>query len=121
MIEEIKRHQEEERPLRRLPIWSWYIDGARTMLRLLRDNLLCDEPKPKGYVRDKDHQVYQKAILDLIMDSMDNVDRFLSQDYDEIRYTDHELDKKGKLIKCRAYFAKRVTKFMEITTNHPQI
>lgn len=114
MNEEIKRHQEEERQLRRLPIWSWYIDGARTMLLRLREYCLCDEPKPKDYGKGKDHQVYQKAILDLIMDSKDNVDRFLSQDYDEIRYTDHERNKKGKLIKCRAYFAKRVTKYVEI-------
>lgn len=114
MNEEIKRHQEEDRQLRKLPIWSWYIDGARTMLRLLRDNLLCDEPKPKGYGKDKDHQIYQKAILDLIIDSMDNVDRFLSQDYDEIRFTDHERDKKGKLVKCRAYFAKRVVEYKEL-------
>lgn len=114
MSKEIRRHQEEERQLRRLPIWSWYVKGARDMLRLLRDNLLCDESKPKGYGKDKDHQVYQKAILDLIMDSKDNVDRFLSQDYDEIRFTDHERDKKGKLMKCRAFFAKRVIKYKEI-------
>lgn len=114
MSEEIKRHQEEERQLRRLPIWSWYIDGARTMLLRLREHCLCDEPKPKGYGKDKDHQVYQKAFLDLIMDSKYNVDRFLSQDYDEIRFADHERDKKGMLVKCRAYFAKRVTTLTEI-------
>lgn len=114
MNEEIKRRQEEDRQLRKLPIWSWYIDGARTMLLRLRENCLCDEPKPKGYGKDKYHQIYQKAVLDLIMDSKDNVDRFLSQDYDEIRFKDHERDKKGKLIKCRAYFAKRVTTCVEI-------
>ncbi len=112
MNEEIKRHQEEERQLRCLPIWSWYIDGARTMLRLLRDNLLCEEPHNTKVT--KDERIYNKAILDLIMDSKDNVDKFLSQNYDEIRYTDHERDKKGKLIKCRAYFAKRVIVYKEI-------
>lgn len=112
MSEEIKRRQEEERQLRRLPIWSWYIDGARTMLRLLRDNLLCEEPH--NIKATKDEKIYNKAILDLIMDSKENVDKFLSQDYDEIRYTDHEHDKRGKLKKCRAYFAKRVTKLVEV-------
>lgn len=115
MNEEIKRHQEEERQLRRLPIWSWYIDGARRMLMLLRENLLCEEPHQgdakKVTAEDK---IYVKATLDLIMDSKDNVDRFLSQDYDLIQFTDHERDKKGKLIKCRAYFAKRVTRIEEI-------
>ncbi len=100
--------------MRRLPIWSWYIDGARTMLLRLRDYHLCDEAKPKSYPKDKDEKIYNKAILDLIIDSKDNVDRFLSQDYDEIRFTDLERDKKGKLIKCRAYFAKKVIKYKEL-------
>lgn len=90
------------------------MDGARNMLKLLRDNLLCDEPKPKDYGKDKDHQVYQKAFLDLIMASKDNVDRFLSHDYDEIRFTDHERNKKGKLLRCRAYFARRVVGYKEL-------
>ena len=114
MNDEIKRHQEEERQLRRLPIWAWYIDGARTMLRLLRDNSLCEEPHNAKTT--KDEKIYNKAILDLIMDNKDNVDTFLSQDYDEIRFADHERDKSGKLKKCRAYFAKRVTKIVEIKT-----
>lgn len=32
----------------------------------------------------------------------------------EIRFTDHERNKKGKLINCRAYFAKKVIKYEEI-------
>ncbi len=105
MSEEIRRHKEEERQLRRLPIWSWYMKGARDMLLRLRDHQLCDEPKPKGWIKDKDSRIYNKAILDLILNNQDATDRFLSQDYDEIRFTDHERDKKGKLTKCRAYFA----------------
>lgn len=82
------------------------------MLRLLRENFLCKEQHPTG-TKIKDEEIYNKAILDLIMDSMDNVDRFLSQDYDEVRYTDHECNKKGKLIKCRAYFVKRCVSYKE--------
>ena len=114
MSEEIKRHQEEERQLRRLSIWSWYMKGARDMLLRMRDHCLCDEPKPKGWSKNKDERIYNKAILDLILYNQDATDRFLSQDYDEIRFTDHEHDKKGKLIKCRAYFAKRVVRIEEI-------
>lgn len=112
--EEIKKHQEEERQLRRLPIWSWYMKGARDMLLRLRDHRLCDEPKPKGWIKDKDSQIYNKAILDLILYDHDATDRFLMHDYDEIRFTDHERNKKGKLIKCRAYFARRVIGYKEI-------
>lgn len=114
MSEEIRRHQEEERQLRKLPIWSWYIDGARTMLLRLRENFLCEEPHNVEFKIRKEDKIYNKAILDLIMDSKDNVDRFLSQNYDEIRFTDHVRDKKGKLIKCRAYFAKRVITLVEM-------
>lgn len=114
MNEEIKRHQEEERQLRRLPIWSWYMKGARDMLLRLRDHHLCDEPKPKNWGKSKDERIYNKAVLDFILYNQDATDRFLSQDYDEIRFTDYERDKKGKLVKCRAYFAKRVTTYKEI-------
>lgn len=58
-------------------------------------------------------KVITKAILDLIMSSKENVDRFLMEQY-EIRLTDHERDKKGKLVKCRAYFARKVVKYEEI-------
>lgn len=114
MSAELERVKEEENRLRNLHIWSWYIKGARDMLHLLRQRNLCDEPKPKGWKKDKENPIYNKAILDLIMESKTNVDRFLSNDYDDIRITDHEKDKKGKLIKCRAYFARRVVRYAEL-------
>lgn len=114
MNDEIKRRQEEERQLRRLPIWSWYMKGARDMLLRLREYKICDDPKPKGWLKDKDEKIYNKAILDLILYNQDATDRFLMHGYDDIRFTDHERDKKGKLVKCRAYFAKRVTTSVEI-------
>ena len=113
MSDEIKPYQTKS-GFTYLHSWALYIEGARMMLYRLRDHCLCDEPKPKGYGKDKDHLIYQKAVLDLIMESKVNVDRFLSKDYDEIRLTDHERDKKGKLVKCRAYFAKKVTTSVEI-------
>lgn len=93
--------------------WGIYIDGAREMLLRLRDHLLLEEPHQNGKVTAED-KIYNKAIIDMIISSKDNIDRFLYQDYDEIRFTDHQMDKKGKLIMCRAYFAKRVTTYNEI-------
>ncbi len=92
---------------------SIYIDGARDMLLRLRDYLLLEEPHVNGKVT-ADGKIYNKAIFDLLLSSKDNTDMFLTQGYDEIRFTDHERDKKGKLIKCRAYFAKKMTIYQEI-------
>lgn len=90
-----------------------YLLGARTMLLKLRDNELCKEPN-KEAIRDKDEKIYSKAILDLLMSDTLNTETFLSHNYDEIRFTDHERNKKGKLLKCRAYFAKRVVEYKEV-------
>ncbi|MCM1296824.1 MAG: hypothetical protein NC311_14900 [Muribaculaceae bacterium] len=96
--------------------WSIYVDGARTMLLKLRDHGLIEETRSKtGLPHAKgDDLIYNKALIDLLTSSKDNVDRFLSDDYSEIRFTDHERDKKGKLVRCRAYFAKKVTIYQEI-------
>jgi len=85
------------------------------MLLKLRDNLLLEEPH-KGNLRKAaaEAKIYNKAVIDLLLSSKDAADRFIAQDYDEIRYTDHERDKKGKLVKCRAYFAKQVTTYQEV-------
>lgn len=86
-----------------------YIDGAREMLRKLRDYSLTGDAPAKA-----EDRIYNKAIIDLLLSSKDAADRFLSDDYSEIRFTDHERDKKGKLLKCRAYFAKKATIYQEI-------
>lgn len=100
--------------LHKLHDWACYTEGARMMLLRLREYFLCEEPHPgdarKVTAEDK---VINKAILDLIMTDKRNVDRFLMQEH-EIRITDHEKDKKGKLVKCRAYFARKVVKYEEI-------
>lgn len=84
------------------------------MLLRLREHLLCEEPHPGLQFKPKpEDKIYNKAILDLIVSSKDNVDRFLMEEY-EIRFTDHERDKKGRLVKCRAYFAKKVVKYEEV-------
>lgn len=88
--------------------------GARDMLLRLRENFLCEEPHKVEFKVRKEDKIYNKAILDLILYNQDATDRFLSHDYDEIRFTDHERDKKGRLVKCRAYFARRAIRYEEI-------
>lgn len=111
--EEMLVQRAEAKALRRLHIWAWYMRGARMMLLKLRDNFLTEEPHPgnarKVTANDK---VINKAILDLVMSSNANVERFLMGDI--IRITDHERDKKGRLVKCRAFFARKVVKYEEI-------
>lgn len=84
------------------------------MLLRLREQFLCEEPHP-GDARKvtSEDKVRNKAVLDFILSSKENVDRFLTGVY-EIRLTDHERDKRGKLVKCRAYFVKKVVRYEEI-------
>lgn len=91
-----------------------YLKGVKTTINALREYGLLDIPKPEGWNKDKDDKIYNKAMIDLIMQDSVSMDRFLAHDYDDIRFTDHERDKKGKLVKCRAYFEKRVTTSVEI-------
>ena len=111
--------------LRRLPIWSWYLKGARDMLLKLRDSHLLDERHPSDYNtfaignnwyqrRPKSQKIINKAVFDMLMSDKANIDRFLSEDYDSVKFKDAEFDKKDKLTKCTAFFAKRVTKYEEI-------
>lgn len=90
-------------------------EGAMMMLLKLRDYNLTAEPRPKKASGGKAPGVYNKAVIDLLLQSKDNAARFMDGDFDEIRYTDHRRDNRGKLISVRAYFAKRVTGYREIT------
>ena len=112
---EIEIKSAEFEALRHLHIWSWYMKGAREMLLRLREYFLTDEPhtRREGKVTAED-RVMNRALLDLILSSKQNVERFLLEEY-EMRFTDHERDKKGRLVKCRAYFAKKVSRYEEVT------
>ncbi|MCM1140210.1 MAG: hypothetical protein NC453_16715 [Muribaculum sp.] len=113
MVKTIQDQINEPNGLRRYIIpHGIYLDGAITMLLRLRDHLLLEE-NHQGKVTAED-RIYNKAIIDLLLSSKDNAERFIYQDYDEIRFKDHERDKKGKLIRCRAYFAQRVTSYKEL-------
>lgn len=94
-----------------------YLHGMVQMLLKLRQYGLLEEKRDKnGIPRAKgDDLIYNKAIIDLLLADKTNCERFVGDEFDQIRYTDHEHDKKGKLVKCRAYFAKRVTTYQEMT------
>lgn len=75
--------------------WANYIRGARVATRMIFKHF---------YLSSKhDEKIYDKAMFDLISSDPHNMDRFLCEE--RIMFTDHIKDKKGRLIKCRAYFA----------------
>lgn len=59
-----------------------------------------------------DDKAYIKAELDMITSSKRNMQLWL--DGTQIRYRNHERDKKGKLTKCEAYFAEKITITREV-------
>lgn len=59
-----------------------------------------------------DDRVYRDAELALITQSKRTMELFM--DNTPIRYRNHERDKKGKLVKCEAYFAQKQTSFKEV-------
>lgn len=92
--------------LRRVDQWAWKIAGARQLMRRLQEHLFMG----KG---DKNWKVFDDAIITLIMDSSIHMDYFLNEEC-EIRFRNHEYDKKGKLKKCEAYFARKRVVYEEV-------
>ena len=85
--------------------WSLKMQGAREMLEKLNAmqqhgmavlNVACE-----GKLR-KEDKVYSDAIIRLALSSLDNTAKFLMGR--QPCYCNDEKDKKGKLIKCDAYF-----------------
>ena len=60
-----------------------------------------------------DDRVYRDAELSLITQSKRTMELFM--DNTQIRYRNHERDKKGKLVKCEAYFFKEQRIIQEVT------
>lgn len=90
--------------LQNLVHYSAYYQGARkaadALIPFVMQNFRGDE------------KVYIKAELDLITSSLRNTQLWL--DGTQIRYRNWERDKKGKLIKCEAYFVERETITREV-------
>ena len=102
---EILERRQDERA-RILAMYASYYQGARDMGQKLMERLMTDS-KPKG-----EEWVYLEAEWRLFMSSKRNCQLFL--DGTDIRYRNHERDKKGKLIRCEAYFTERLTLIREV-------
>ena len=79
--------------------WSNRMQGAREMLVKLYedDNMIL----PLGVKRSED-RVYTKAIVNLLISDLRNVQEYLIGT--DIGFRNHVRDKKGKLMSCEAYF-----------------
>lgn len=82
-----------------------YYGGVLMALVFVRDNVV---PSMKG-----EDRVYMEAVFELATKSKDNARRLLEREY-EGHFRNHEKDKKGKVVKCEAYFAKCVTRYEEV-------
>lgn len=119
--ESLKLAQSKTDLLRNIYYYGAYLSGAVAMLLRLRDaHLTLEEHITGGNHKTKDKlkvtselKICNKAIFDLLLKDKLNIERFLEGGY-TIGFTDPERDKKGKLVKCRAYFAKKVVKYEEI-------
>lgn len=89
--------------MERLDLYSSRMFGAKLMLhKLYTERSLTFN----SHMRKKDERkVYDKAVYELLMDSIDNIRKFLEDD--SIMYSDHKRDNKGRLIDVRANFIKR--------------
>ena len=82
--------------------WSERMQGAREMLiKLYEDDKMT---LPLGVKRSED-MVYTKAIVNLLISDLRNVQEYLLGT--NIGFRNHVRDKKGKLISCEAYFVKQ--------------
>ena len=84
--------------------WSERMQGAREMLLAIIDSV--NESKGRFLLDSagKDSKVYHDAIVRLILDNLDNTQKFLMKK--PIGFRNHVRDKKGKLISCEAYFVR---------------
>lgn len=82
--------------------WSEKMQGAKLMLYRLRENgclNLCP-----GISKKDGGQVYQKAIYDWLMEDLVHIEQYLSGE--QLYFTDHKRDTKGKLLSCKVTLTK---------------
>jgi hypothetical protein len=86
--------------LRNVQMYSAYYNGARRAFAMMADpdSFIYQH---YGKIKSEDG-VYKKAIFDLITEDIRKTEMFMSGE--NIRFCNHEIDKKGKLKKCDAYF-----------------
>ena len=82
--------------------WSNKMQGAREMLLAIIDSVNASKGRFFLDYAGKDSKVYHDAIVRLILENLDNTQKFLMKN--PIGYRNHVRDKKGKLVSCEAYF-----------------
>ena len=82
--------------------YSAYLQGARRMM--------CYWSEYEPLI---DNKAFKDAIVKLITSELRYMDMFLTESY-EMRFKNHQYDKKGKLVKVEAYFAEKVTIYKEV-------
>lgn len=80
--------------------------GARDfVLKLWDDGWFdnkCKRDNSPAITPTKDFKVYQKALMDMFFDDKTKISQYILDGSDAIRFSCHERDKKGKLIKVKA-------------------
>lgn len=90
--------------VQRLAMYASYYQGARMIGVKVLEGI--KNRKPKG-----DDWVYLEAEWRLYTESVRNMQLYM--DGYEVRYRNHQKDKRGKLLRCEAYFVERRTVFTE--------
>lgn len=91
--------------VRNVQMYSAYYNGMRKAFGMMADErsfIHQDYGKTKA-----ETEVYRKAIFDLITEDIRKTEIFVSGA--DIGFCNHERDKRGKLVKCDAYFFEEYT------------
>ena len=97
---ELAERMADKIDLRKVMNYSAYYRGARAAILFLRDVYQIRIPSQE--------KIYDEALFKLVTASLDNTRQFM--DKQQIGYRNHERNKRGKLVKCEAYFMKYGTK-----------
>lgn len=117
----VKGTVEEANILCNINFYGAYLQGAQRMALALQEWDLLDVPfmkigsgNYKGTQKRKPKPII-KAVFDLFLENTRNLEWCLHGLPENVEIaTENKTDKKGKLIKCRAYFDKRVIKYKEV-------
>lgn len=91
---ELAERMADKLSLQKVMYYAAYYSGARAAILLLRDVYQIRIPSQE--------KIYDEALFKLITASLDSTRRFI--DKQQICYRNHERNKRGKLVKCEAYF-----------------
>ena len=91
--------------LRHIAMYGSYYQGALMAVRKVTESLLSNKPK-------KDDWIYLKAEWEFITSSKRNMQLYLVGT--EIRYRNHQCNKKGKLESVECYFVEQRNVIMEV-------